>query len=373
MEQTVVFANNGILDLRLLTTFGVNVKPGTVNPIGQFGTGMKHGIAVLLREGCKVKIKIAQQEYEAEKETKEVRGKDFEFLFLRDVVTWEKIPLPFTTELGKSWELWMAYRELWSNCMDEGGEVFDDENEPSRQFDTEIIVEGEKFLAVHWGRDAFLLSSPLLAKGQEVDVHELTDSQVFYHGICVLDLLDGQRESLFSYNLTGHHQLTEDRTLQNHYGAKREITKALLALEDEALLEKVLTADKDTMEGNLDFSDYPADASETFMKKAFELGRLGKIKNYTIKQLLKRNKPKEYTDSFYIPDSFDEMVKGRENLPEKVGRDSTIFSYLYDLESENAKLLDEIVYWRKCCAKLAGSSMFSEEHLEGEDDDREPF
>ena len=46
--------------------------------------------------------------------------------------------LPFTTELGKNWEVWQAYRELHSNTLDESGVITD----KKVHNDTVIEVEG---------------------------------------------------------------------------------------------------------------------------------------------------------------------------------------------------------------------------------------
>jgi len=93
---------------------GVNVKEND-NPIGHFGTGLKMAIAVLLRTNHNITIKTEDQEYIFGIDLKTLRGKDFW------VCTCNGEELPYTTELGKEWDVWMAYRELISNTIDEGG------------------------------------------------------------------------------------------------------------------------------------------------------------------------------------------------------------------------------------------------------------
>jgi len=46
----IVFGNDGGLDLQAAMTFGVSAKE-TNNPFGQFGTGLKYAVAILLRTG----------------------------------------------------------------------------------------------------------------------------------------------------------------------------------------------------------------------------------------------------------------------------------------------------------------------------------
>ena len=56
MSPAVVHVTKGKLDLRSLSTFGLNAKPNTTNPIGYFGTGMKYAIAVLLRKHVSIEM-----------------------------------------------------------------------------------------------------------------------------------------------------------------------------------------------------------------------------------------------------------------------------------------------------------------------------
>jgi len=45
----ITFENDGEIDLRAISQFGINVKTGD-SPIGFFGTGLKYALAVLMRE-----------------------------------------------------------------------------------------------------------------------------------------------------------------------------------------------------------------------------------------------------------------------------------------------------------------------------------
>jgi len=44
--KPIIFHNQGELDIRAVTTFGLSVKKND-NPIGYFGTGLKYAIAAL--------------------------------------------------------------------------------------------------------------------------------------------------------------------------------------------------------------------------------------------------------------------------------------------------------------------------------------
>src|SRR5690554_6101264 len=119
--MTLAFHNPGVLDSRLITLFGASVKPNSTNPIGFFGTGLKYAIAVTLRLGGKIELHAGGETITISQQTTAIRDKQFSTIFMRD--SKGSTMLGFTTELGKTWEPWMAYRELLCNALDEGGGV----------------------------------------------------------------------------------------------------------------------------------------------------------------------------------------------------------------------------------------------------------
>ena len=118
----IVFENPGEIDVASISTFGVSVKESD-NPIGFFGTGLKYAIAILLRNNHKVTIHSGVDTHAFDTENVTVRGRSFDFVRL---TTNEGQPerIGFTTEVGKTWEIWMAYRELFCNARDENGDAF---------------------------------------------------------------------------------------------------------------------------------------------------------------------------------------------------------------------------------------------------------
>src|SRR5690606_20364037 len=109
----------------------------TDNPIGMFGTGLKYAIAVLLRNGNCIEITNKDKTYSFSIHDIDFRGKSFQQILCNGK------KLPFTTEYGKNWELWQAYRELHSNTVDEEGISFI--GEPMDE-GTSIVVYGESFV-----------------------------------------------------------------------------------------------------------------------------------------------------------------------------------------------------------------------------------
>ena len=132
----IIFSNPGLIDPRLITVLGVNVKEGT-SPIGFFGTGLKYAISVLLRNQCSIHIYAGQDAYAFSTREETIRGKTFSVVHMNDQ------PLGFTTELGKNWKPWMALRELYSNAKDEGGDWrLGDLSPKDLPGNTVIVVDG---------------------------------------------------------------------------------------------------------------------------------------------------------------------------------------------------------------------------------------
>lgn len=256
--MTIIFKNKSALPLECISTFGVSAKE-TDSPIGYFGTGLKYAIAVLLREGCEIKIYIDDVEYEFKLVKQEVRGKEFDFIYMNDQ------QLPFTSELGKNWSLWQAYRELYSNCMDEKGEVFTrytDESDPTHG--TTIVVQGLDEIHLQ-ATNTFILQSTPKYVLNNVEVHESKTPAIFYKGIKVLEL-----PTKYSYNILDDLTLTEDRTV-SQYDAEYEITLALIRTENlDCLMDILSITDESYHEAKFNWNRY-SEPSETFMRLVSKL------------------------------------------------------------------------------------------------------
>lgn len=200
----IIFRNKGVIDPKSITTFGVSSKenPGA---IGFFGTGLKYAIAILLREGCDITIHAGKRKLEFGIKRDRVRVDEF------NVVTMNNRRLGFTTEVGKTWEVWQAFRELYCNTMDERGEVFEASEVPEVAADeTVIVVRGEKFLDVWASRSDIILSSEPLERHKAVHIHPGPSPFVYYRGVRAYRL---DNPSQFTYNIQKKLDLTEDRTI----------------------------------------------------------------------------------------------------------------------------------------------------------------
>lgn len=230
MAQSISFINPGKIDPRLITTLGVNVKPTSDSPIGYFGTGLKYAIAVLLREHQSITIWSGEAEYKFGLSHESIRGKDFSIITME--ASGQVQTLGFTTEFGKNWTLRHAYRELYCNALDEGGQTILGEYQPSEQ-STVITVTGEDFYQAHLSRDEFLLNPArrLVTKTTEGELYSGASKAVFYRGIAARG-----EEYRATYNITKTMKLTEDRILQSDWDVRVILASTLAECSDESIL-----------------------------------------------------------------------------------------------------------------------------------------
>lgn len=231
----VSLTNPGLIPMEAVTTMGVSAKEGE-NPIGFFGTGLKYAIASLLRTGQSITIWRGLDRYDFASEPAEVRGKPFNFIRMTGPEGSER--LGFTTHLGAHWEGWQVFRELYSNCLDEGGELWFSEADPAEDHTT-IWVTGSAFTESARQRGRVFLETEPLYKGALAEVHAGSSDSIYYRKVLVGKLSE---PTAFTYNLTGGVTLTEDRTLRDSYVAPSWIAHTLANCTDRSVLDASLTA-----------------------------------------------------------------------------------------------------------------------------------
>lgn len=258
----IVFTNPGEIDIRSISTFGVSVKEGS-NPIGFFGTGLKYAIAVLLRTGHRVTVMSGETVVNFAIAPQEVRGQSFDFVTMA-IGDGEPVAIGFTTELGKQWELWMAYREIACNCKDEGGtSSYESYMVDPKAGHTQIIVQGDEFEGVFANSHRFILEDEVLFKSGSLEVRNRPSNHFFYRGVRVSEL---RAKSLYTYNELSKIELTEDRTVKSSWEMIHRIVAGVLASTDKQFLRNVVTAADNTFEGSLDFHGWGRQPSDEFIE-----------------------------------------------------------------------------------------------------------
>lgn len=299
----IIFHNPTELDLEAVRLMGASVKkPGS---FGRFGTGLKYGIASVLRAGASLRMFIGPREYRFTSRAVEVRGETFEEVMLErlDDGNWLAESLGFTTQLGRDWEPWMVVRELACNARDEGGDFFLTKQDVPDCFSCE---NGSTLFALEWpeveeGWDEVLagLFVPAevepLAEVEGVRILPGKAQHIYHRGVRVMKL---PKESAFTYDIAAPVELTEDRTAKYAFIVEENVRRALLSTEDPGIVAASVTH-RDGWEGSLKWID------ETWRKPApgftwlEEVGRLrerrsglvdGAVKLYLMHRAVKEGK-----------------------------------------------------------------------------------
>lgn len=275
----VIFNTPTLLDMRAITMFGMNSKPNTTNPIGYFGTGLKMAIATLVRNKIRVRIFVGHKEWEFGVKDIDFRDKEFQQIIARRrdsaFMAWRTIELPFTTELAKNWELWMAFRELESNTRDENGITFaqthDDWDTMLSDHTTIVVGPSQKFAEVYENIDTIFLpeGSSEISHTEQLQILDAPSHYLYYRGMRVHKL---SLPSVLTYNWRSPLSLTEDRTLKDEWSIPYWLVNHLVNLGDEALIEKIMHSTTDNWESTLpwDFAAPPSNTFAAFIKKLKE-------------------------------------------------------------------------------------------------------
>ena len=257
--MTVYFHNPGELDLDFLRLMGVSVKEDSA--IGRFGTGLKYACAVLLRHGCSITIRTAGIEYELTTERAELRGREFQKVYLGCGSAREA--LGFTTDLGKDWTPLMAYRELVCNAWDEGGDVTGHWLSAPRS-GVLITVQGSAITEARRNHYEMFLNPQLLHAGKSVEVHDIRKPHTYFKGVKVHSATGIFDTSFYlTYNILSELLLTEDRTARSAHQIGNYVRNYLAKEAPREVLNRVMFR-SDNMEPALDYRNMK-EVSETFL------------------------------------------------------------------------------------------------------------
>ncbi len=262
MSTKIYFMNNGMFDIRGMLTFGLSAKDKD-DAIGFFGTGFKYAVGIILRHHGIVKIttrlpgddRFYLYEFFSKKE--KFRDQDADMVYLHDHTTGDVIPANFTTRIGINWEPWMAFRELYCNCIDEGGTISD---QYQAGFDTVIEVECSQITDTYHNKDNYILPKmdPVYSC-RDADVYERKLPYVFYRGIAVY-----RAENMnFTYNIKSYVKLTEDRTVESEYYVRFALQKTIQGCDVERVIASIVQ-NNDCYEAKVGF-DKGYHTSNTFI------------------------------------------------------------------------------------------------------------
>lgn len=235
-NSSVYFGNPGYFDVTAMLTFGLSAKADD-SAIGFFGTGFKYAVAIILRELGSIKITTKNEAGEVEaysfiSRKKTVRGSDFDVVYLVNHKDNTEREAGFTTRLGINWEGWMAFRELYCNCVDEGGSV----STQYADYDTMIQVQCSAISEAMANKNQYILQGDPDYTHHEADVYDRPASFVYYKGIAI-----AQIRSALTYNIKSFIELTEDRTVKHEIYVRFAIQKALQSCDVPRLIRKAVS------------------------------------------------------------------------------------------------------------------------------------
>lgn len=279
------FVTPGLIDLEAVFTFGVHAKE-TENPIGYFGTGLKFAIATLLRTGHQVHIHRGSSRHEFRVVEMTFRDKQFQKIFLDDR------DLSFTTDLGRNWEAWMAFRELESNTRDESGFTTTDgayvaSNLEGQSDSTTIVVSGDGIMSAYQDRHTTFCSSHVIAATSELEVREGRSGIIYYRGVRVGPT---GKQGMYTYNILSPIKLSEDRQLVGIH-LPWHVGKLIAEFTNEELLKTVLTAPDGSFESTFDFN--PSQPSPVFLEAFKKVSGTGRVNQTARKLFLERRQYEE--------------------------------------------------------------------------------
>jgi hypothetical protein len=257
------FCNNGYMDADMALTFGVSAKESN-DAIGQFGTGLKYAISIILRLGGTINITSKGDDHSVDYwdfdvKEKTFRGKTFNAIYCNDE------DLKVTTHYGYQWKPWMAFRELYSNCLDEGGEVFEDS--VKGEWDTIIEVDCWELVEAYNDRCQYFLDcSDIIHQSSKVTIYVRPTSGVYLKGIYVGSV---NQEMRYTYDFKSGINLSEDRAFSDEWNLRWNITDVVKNCSNPTIITEVLTSGESYEYNYCDweFSNSP----ETFLNTALKL------------------------------------------------------------------------------------------------------
>lgn len=259
--MTICFKNEGILSLIDLTTMGDSIKRSDSSKIGKFDSGLKYAISILYRHGVEIEIRTGETIYTFSSENVEdkITNKTKKLININALCgdKNEKIITAFSPEMGHEWKLWMAVRELYSNCIDENGSVSFIDSIPER---TEILGKTEIYISSDsmssmiesWDKYFIPVDKEPIYQNDSIKIYENPDKYLKLYKNRILVFFDKQVTSKFCYDYN-HASIDEMRMLNDRPSFKDAIESCVCYSSDHDFINMWIT---DNNESNWEASFY---------------------------------------------------------------------------------------------------------------------
>lgn len=303
--KSIHFITPTRMSLMDISTMGDSEKLSDPNKIGQFCTGFKHSVALLLRNNVDMTISVygetedrgdweepltthytfgtyTQSDHKREKELIDITvetefhgGSPNSAHDMREPRAPEsyKHKTGFSKHLGHNWLLWMSLREIYSNMLDEGG-YYSEENEEVEEGTviTLSFKEDSDFADVWENRHIYINESePLFKIANGFEVLENVEGYLRIYKQNILVYTDEKIPSRWAYNIKGG-EIDERRILSNVYSVESSIANAIMGSKNEEFLRQIILPKTDFREDEFltDMSTYYS-ASELMHNIATEV------------------------------------------------------------------------------------------------------
>ena len=217
----LMIENSGEADVRAFTIFGLSTARGNSDLIGQFGSGSKHAINVMLRHNIDCYIYSGTNKFEFTTEQNIMNGSIYNQVFIKENQS-KRREAGWALEFGsQDWtHISMGLREFISNAIDACGsenvniEVTDKPRAKSNK--TRIFVEYTSEVEVYFKNinHYFLHWGPNKDK-KFIPNTENTQANIYRKGVLVGKLQAYQPCSLFHYNLDDELVIDESRNIND--------------------------------------------------------------------------------------------------------------------------------------------------------------
>lgn len=250
----LLIENKGEIDPNAFTLMGGTTKRGETAKIGQWGSGNKYAVACLLRNNVPFKVFSGEREVLFTTEEKDFRGTKLQQILVDGKET------SLTTEMGFDWRVWFAIREIYSNAIDEGGEIVVPSTEKilPREGKTRVYIAHTpevKSIIDNW-------SHYFSAERTDILYERDSDNRVFSNDNKdqILNLyrkgircVDTEEKSLFHYDCD--FEINESRVVSNTYGVKKKIVKLFTEMSSVETIKRLLMGihNKEVFEYNIEW------------------------------------------------------------------------------------------------------------------------
>lgn len=285
-----------ILDI---SSMGDSSKRGDDSTIGQFDSGLKYAIALLLRDNVNINIDIHNNgeventfTFGQKKIEDNQTGKDKNLITIFDINGTETVT-GFAFNLGYNWKNWMSYREIMSNVLDEKGFVYDSiqwkQLPDSIEFNgTNTVItlefdEDNQFYEVWQNRHLYMnFEEPLFKVSSSVEALENKEKYLRIYKNNILVYEDKEKPSRFAWNIH-FGDIDERRILSNLYSVEQSIASAIQNTKNEDFLRGIVapyfqTEEKEFLSTNISYSDYISDSVKKVVNEVYE--EFGEVRSY---------------------------------------------------------------------------------------------